>query len=151
MYKLTAVYEVNFSRGLRIKRDASDQLQYNAKNGAFSVSLTLIRNAGGTIQINGEKYAISFIDKMKIAVSRNERSKPPEIIKTKSGGRDFKKRAVWIDKRENDYQKIAITIANRLIRFFKYAMSTITHPVIVMIKDKKKMPIAPNMTPNNLN
>ena len=124
MYKLTAVYEVNLSEDLRVKRAESDQMHYETKVGAYSVNVTLIRNGGGKIKIKGEKHPIRFINKMKIEVSRYEDSNPPPVPRNKAGGRNLAGRSQWLSERNQDYHKVAVTAANRIIQFFKYKMHT---------------------------
>ncbi len=126
MYKLTAVYEVNLSGDLRVKRAESDKMHYETKVGAFSVNVTLIWNDGGKIQIRGEKHSIRFINKMKIEVSRYEDSNPPPVPRNKAGGRNLIRQSqyLWLSDRREDYRKVAVTAANRIIQFFKYKMHT---------------------------
>lgn len=124
MYKLTAVYEVNLSEDLRVKRAESDQMHYETKVGALFVNVTLIRSDGGKIQIEGEKHSIRFINKMKIEVSRYEDSNPPPVPRNKAGGRNLTGRSQWLSERNQDYRKVAVKAANRIIRFFKYKMHT---------------------------
>jgi hypothetical protein len=61
---------------------------------------------------------------MKIAVSRLEDSNPPPILRNKTGGRNLYGRSQWFSERNQDYSKVAVAAANRIIRFFKYKMQS---------------------------
>ena len=121
MYRLTAIYDIELSTWLRIKH-SRDDLRYNAKIEEFEIEVDLIRNGGASTTLAGETIPIRSVEKIRLSVSRNEDSEPPEIPINDAGGRDLTNRSQWFGERKGAFHRIAVLATNRLIKFFKYKM-----------------------------
>lgn len=124
MYRLTATYEIDPQCLFRIKRAENDQLAYTAKIGRFSVEVTLVRNGGASLKEAHEQYEVRAVNKIRIVVSGQEESAPPDVPRNDKGGRDWTARSAWFSQRTNEYHQAALTAANRVMKFFKYQMHT---------------------------
>lgn len=122
MSRLTAIYEVELPRGLRAQRAEDDELSYRVSIGHFAVDVILLRNDGARLKAINDQHVTRLIEKIQLRVVRDEESEPPSVPRTESGGEDFGARSQWFGERKNDYAQTALTIVNRLIRFFKFRM-----------------------------
>ncbi len=124
MSRVTAIYEVEISRGLRVKRAESEELNYQTRTDDFDVGVVLLCNGGGSFKAKDDQHATRLIEKIRLRVMRDEESEPPPIPINEAGGRDISERAQWFDGRRGEYKHAALTILNRLIRFFKFRMKS---------------------------
>ena len=124
MSRLTAIYEVETPRGLRVKRAEGEELSYQIRTGDFDVVVVLLCNGGGSFKAKNDQHATRLIEKIRLRVMRDEESEPPPIPINEAGGRDIGERAQWFGKRDGEYKHAALTILNRLIRFFKFRMKS---------------------------
>jgi len=124
MSRLTAIYEVEISRGLRVKRAESEELNYQTRTGDFDVGVVLLCNGGGSFKAKNDQHATRLIEKIRLRVMRDEESEPPPILVNEAGSRDLGEQAQWFSEREGEYKHAALTILNRLIRFFKFRMKS---------------------------
>ncbi len=124
MSRLTAIYEVEISRGLRVKRAESEELNYQTRTGDFDVNVVLLCNGGGSFKAKNDQHETRLIKKIHLRVMRDEESEPPPILVNEAGGRDISERREWFDGRRDEYKRAALKILNRLIRFFKFRMKS---------------------------
>jgi len=124
MYRLTATYKIELPNQFRVKRSKDDPLRYTAVIEEFDVEVVLVCNGGTSFKANGDLHETRTVTRIDVSISSDEDSTPPEVPTLEKGGRDFKDRASWFGKRADEYSRIAIEAANRVIRFFKYEMRT---------------------------
>ncbi len=124
MSRLTAIYEVETPRGLRVKRAEGEELNYQTRIGDFDVGVVLLCNGGGSFKAKNDQHATRLIEKIRLRVMRDEESEPPPIPINEADGRDLGERAQWFSERKGEYKHAALTILNRLIRFFKFRMKS---------------------------
>jgi hypothetical protein len=122
MYRLTATYEIEPQCLFRLKRAENAQLAYTAKISRFSVEVTLVQNGGASFKEAHEQYEVRAVNKIRIVVSGQEDSIPPDVPRNDKGGRDWTARSAWFSQRTNEYHQAALTVANRVMKFFKYQM-----------------------------
>jgi hypothetical protein len=122
MYKLTAKYELKPQGQIRVQRPESDQIEYRMPIGRFSVKVALIRNGGAKLKYESERYEIRLLEKILIEITGKEDTPPPEVPVNAKGGRDYTARSGWARTFIDEYHSTALTIANRIICFFKYQM-----------------------------
>ncbi len=124
MSRLTAIYEIELPSELRAQRAGDDELSYRVSIGHFDVEVILLRNGGASLKAINDQHVTRLIEKIQLRVVRDEESEPPPVPRTESGGEDFGARSQWFGERKNDYAQTAVTILNRLIRFFKFRMKS---------------------------
>ena len=124
MYRLTATYKIKPQVPFRVKRAKDDQLVYAVEIGRFSVEVTLVRNGGASHKEAHEQYEVRTVEEIKITVSGQEDCTPPDVARDDRGGKDWTARRDWFQQRVSAYHQVALSAANRVMRFFKYDMHT---------------------------
>lgn len=64
------------------------------------------------------------LGEIQIEVSRNEPDSPPDVIVTPEGMRDLTLQGEYLRPKQGEYKAAAREIANRILRFFQYSLST---------------------------
>lgn len=124
MYKLTANYKIELPQGLRVKRAETDSLCYNTSIDGFDAVLILNRNKKATIKEPDEIHETLFVTSIDVSVSHYEDTSPPALSLNKKGEFNLADRAPWFQEKEDKFRRVAVKVINRLVRFFKYKMST---------------------------
>jgi len=65
-----------------------DQMAYAAQMGRFRVEVTLVQNGGARRKKAHEQYEVRLVKNIRIAVSGQEDSVPPDIPRNAKGGRN---------------------------------------------------------------
>ncbi|RKZ05852.1 hypothetical protein DRQ25_15220 [Candidatus Fermentibacteria bacterium] len=120
MCRLTAKFEITLPRYIRVRRAPEDELRYSATMDGFDIEIILIPNGGARGRHNDDIHETRKISRIKLSVSRDEESAPPDIEVNSSGHRDLSERSAWFSGRLGEYRAVALKAVNRLIRFFKY-------------------------------
>lgn len=121
MRKLIAIFNIELSSELLIKRGEVEELNYKTRIEGFDVNIFLI-SKGSRIKRNNERYSTYPIHEVKITVARDESIEPPPILTEKDGTRDYTQQVPYFQERLPIYREIAATVLNRLISFFKYKL-----------------------------
>lgn len=124
MYKLTATYKIELPYQIRIRRSEDDPLRYNAVIEEFDVEVALVCDGDSRYKEKDDLYFTRAVTRIDVSISRDEDSAPPGVLVSETGERDFKDRGPWFSKRAEEYRRVALEAANRVIRFFRYEMRT---------------------------
>ena len=122
MYKLTATYEIELTRCVRVRRAEDDELRYAATVDGFDVEIVLIPNGGARSRHADDAHETRAMNRIAVSVSRDEGSAPPNIDIDDEGHRDFTKRTAWFGQRCEEYRRVAVEAVNRIVRFCKYEL-----------------------------
>ena len=122
LYRLTASFEIEISRHIRVRRAEDDALRYSATIDGFDVEIVLIPDGGASFRGMDDTLETRAISRMSVSVSRDEDSTPPKIGTTREGGRDFTERSEWFSDRPNEYRAVAVKAVNRMVRFCTYVL-----------------------------
>lgn len=91
--------------------------------GEFAVHAKLL--LGGTPSKNEDDTDwIRELRTLEIGISREERDSTPDIIETPDGKRDLSVRSTFLGALLPEYRDTAYEVANRIMRFFQYSLST---------------------------
>ena len=107
-----------------LKESKDDPLRYTARIEDFDIEVVLVCNDGPSFKAKGDLYKTQTVTVIYVSVSRDEESAPLDVHVLETGESDLKERVSWIDHRRDDYRRIALEAANRVIRFFRYEMRT---------------------------
>lgn len=121
MSQLIAIFDVQLPFRLLIKRNEDSEINFKAQIDDFDVKLHLIPDGCKTKKVD-EKYFTFSVSKIQISVARNEPLEPPTVSIKDSGTIDYTVQATYFEERLSAYQKVALTVLNRLISFFKFKL-----------------------------
>ena len=105
-----------------MNRAEDDILRYPARIDGFDVEIVLIPNGGARSRHAGDTFETRAVTRIKVSVSRDEDSVPPNIIIDNDGNRYFTERSAWFGLRGQEYRTVAVEAVNRVIRFCKYEL-----------------------------
>jgi hypothetical protein len=120
MPKLIATFKVQLPNSLLVKRSKKTTPHYRTRIDDFEVNITLNPKSDVDSKQKGEKYYTYIVSEVSISVRRDEAISPPPAITPE--GPDFSARYAYLDEREAHYRQAALTVVNRLMRFFKYEL-----------------------------
>lgn len=91
---------------------------------SFHVVVKLVSAEHWRSKTHGDLNWTTGLSTLQIEISRNEPDSPPDVIVTPEGKRDLTLQGEYLRPKQGEYQAAAREIANRILRFFQYTLST---------------------------
>jgi hypothetical protein len=120
--KLIANFEFELPFFLLINVPAKDNLEFKTKVGDYNANVILIRDEDWRSQFKGERDWSNGITKINVSISKDERIAPPALKITPEGNRSYEDRYPYFEERTPEFQRVALEVVNKIIRYFKYKL-----------------------------
>lgn len=123
MKKLYAIFEINLPNRVLVQWPKEQSIQFQFTHDNFDIELTLLlENYGPKGKLKHEANWTKCVDKISIKAGRTETEEVPDIPIDERGGRDMSKRSPYFEKRQPEYEYIALYIYKNFIKYFKYIL-----------------------------
>lgn len=90
----------------------------------FNINATLNSANGWSVSETGGTTWTKGLATVEILVSREEREHPPKVIETGDGKRDLTAQGAYLRSLLPEYKATAMQVANSILQFFRYSLST---------------------------
>ena len=122
MPKLKAVFAHSLYSHMLAKMNSEEDIVFDIREGDFDTVVKLKQDLSWS---HKEKYDTNYlrrIDAISVEVTREETALPPPPGVTDQGGNDWSTQYEYFQERRAIYRQVAVTIINRIIRYFKYKL-----------------------------
>ena len=124
MAVLTAIFVLNVSSHCLLAWPSGSVPSVRVSFAGFDVTAKLEVTEHWKAKSQDDVDWTTALGRIKLLVSRDEIEPVPEIVTSPQGQRDLTKRAEYFGKLLRDYKPTAHEVANRILRFFQYELST---------------------------
>jgi hypothetical protein len=92
------------------------------ENGDFDITLTIAPVEGARSKKKNERLWTYMADELSVSVTRDEATRPPDVLAVPGGGRDFTPRVPYFESRVRAYGEAALHVLNNAISFLRYEL-----------------------------
>jgi hypothetical protein len=119
--RLTATFSTPLKAAIVLRGDGSPR-SYSTKNGDFDIILAIAPVEGARSKKKNERLWTYMADELSVSVTRDEATRPPDVLAVPGGGRDLTPRVPYFESRVRAYREAALDVLNNAISFLRYEL-----------------------------